>query len=221
MGSFKKSALVSTIKIIINLLYGLTIAGVVIVSIGSVMVLVNPESQTFNTFDLLSVIYDVDLDNANNIENQIISSPDLRNAELKLHASFDFNLGSNWLGVSLYFLFIVIMAGGFIILRMLKKIMLSLEENNFFTTENAKRIRIIGFTIISIQLILIFSALFSVYYFDGLVSSPYFSISLNLEYLTNVIDEFIGQIFTGVIIILLAEIFKVAAKMKQEQELTV
>ena len=113
------------------------------------------------------------------------------------------------------------MVCGFIILRMLKKMMLTLEENNFFTTENATRIRIIGFAIISIQLILLFSATFSVYYFDGLVSSPYFSISLNLEYLTNVIDEFIGQIFTGIIIILLAEIFKVAAKMKQEQELTV
>lgn len=44
---------------------------------------------------------------------------------------------------------------------------------------------------------------------------------MNVKYLSGVACEFFKQTFFGVIVILLAEIFKKAAEMKKEQELTV
>lgn len=103
----------------------------------------------------------------------------------------------------------------FVALRQLRAIFRTLKAGDPFVPENARRIRFLAFTIIAFQLL-----------YRGALFWMYFAFVLNQFGISGVrlrplFDPNGAVIFAGLVLLVIAEVFRVGADMKAEQELTV
>jgi len=193
----------------------------VMLFIGFIVIMVNPQLETFNSYDDFRFLYEfspVDLEQNFEI---VESNPSLLNPKVKLLGSINFQIGNRRF-VGLFFFFYFFILGWFVnILYQLKNFLSTFENGNPFIRENVKRIRIIGWSVILFPFLGIIYLLAFAPYFKNIVLSPGVSISFYwrsfLEYGK---DSFWAIVF-GLVVLVIAESFRVATQIKQEQELTI
>ncbi|KAA5546412.1 DUF2975 domain-containing protein [Adhaeribacter rhizoryzae] len=115
-----------------------------------------------------------------------------------------YNLGVMWIGFA-------ISLG---ITNLLRKIFDSLTDNNPFVVENAQRLRQIALLIILIAPITFMRDLFLNWYLrqNFVIDGSAIQTHLTLDFKT---------IFIGLILLIIAEIFRIGTRLKEDQELTV
>lgn len=118
----------------------------------------------------------------------------------------------------LIFVFVSIVIAVFIfILIQLRNFLETLEDGDPFTMENARRIRIIGLVIIGSELGIKLAMIGSAGFIDSAVQ---------IEGARLVWGELLSafslpSIFLGLVVLIIAEIFRLGVKMREEQELTI
>ncbi|MFC1493352.1 DUF2975 domain-containing protein [candidate division KSB1 bacterium] len=143
------------------------------------------------------------------------SNPEFNNVEVKvLTGELTMNASSTgfWLMVTEAMLIWILM--GMFILFQVRKIFYNLTKEHPFEQENVKRLRIIGFAMIGAEIInwLLFWIMNLIYSDDFYLYPGEISFGL---------DKNITVIFIGLVILVIAEIFRVGLDMRKEQELTI
>jgi hypothetical protein len=108
----------------------------------------------------------------------------------------------------------------FLVLYQLKSIFGSIDEGNPFARENIRRIRLLGGGLIAAELARIGFEYMVVTFVKGLISVQggelsYLNIFFYLKWLN------LDIIFAGLVILGIAEVFKVGVHLREEQELTI
>jgi len=104
---------------------------------------------------------------------------------------------------------------GLLIIYQLRKIFATLVDETPFTIENSRRITIIGLAIIAATILkAVLTALIGLY-FASLINLPGLGINANIR-----LEDF-GGVLIGIIILVLAEVFRHGARLQEEQDLTV
>jgi len=125
---------------------------------------------------------------------------------------------TKWWVLLLIFVFVSIVIAVFIfILIQLRNFLETLEDGDPFTMENARRIRIIGLVIIGSELGIKLAMIGSAAIIDSAV---------RIEGARLVWGELLSafslpSIFLGFVVLIIAEIFRLGVKMREEQELTI
>jgi len=189
--------------------------------IGFIAIMINPQLETFNSYDDFRLLYEFSSINFEKKFEVIQAHPALSNPGVKLFGAVNFQMGSRRF-VALFFFFYFVILGWFLnILFQLRNFLGTFETGNPFIRENVKRIRIIGWSAILFPFLGILFMLAMAQYFKNLVLSPDMSVSFYwrsfLEYGK---DSFWAIIF-GLIVLVIAESFRVATEIKQEQDLTI
>lgn len=111
-------------------------------------------------------------------------------------------------------LVIPLLAIGLLVIYQLRKIFNTLVDGTPFTIDNVRRIRFIGAAVIAGTLLKgLLHTLIGIY-FSNVIQLP------GLELNANVKIDFIG-IFLGLVILVLAEVFRHGARLQEDQDLTV
>ncbi len=156
----------------------------------------------------------------------MIASPDwLGETSMKLQIEtsglvFSFTEGFSIPEAGIMFIFqfalvIPLLAMGLLIIFHLKKIFTTIASGDPFSTENSKRIRVIGWTVIAASVLKALLSFFLGIYFSTLVNLPGLVLTANLR-----LTDF-GGVFVGIIILILAEVFQHGARLQEESNLTV
>lgn len=200
----------------------LTIA-MVILFIGFVAMMINPEKLDLYSFKDFGILYKLSLVHAEQYLPTYDIDPIMNISNINITFLADIKFNSNDRGfISFYFIMHFIFGGLTIyLLWLLKKILQTVNDKNPFQLENSKRIRTIGFIIIFSQLFAIISGILLTIYFKNPVYLPGFEISLYSDVILVFIQQSVGEIFTGLIILVLAEIFRMGTTYREEFELTV
>lgn len=132
-----------------------------------------------------------------------------------LHVSYDSAAGATWpVGVPALMIGAVVVIGGLVIVSRLRKLFASFTSGEPFRRENAEHLRAIWITMLSIEL--------ARFVLLGLVAGLFAAVGLpegaNANFTIN-ID--ISTWMSIAILIVLAEVFREGARMKEEQELTI
>lgn len=113
-----------------------------------------------------------------------------------------------------FILVLLLMAVGLVVLYQLRKIFATLAGETPFTGENVRRIRIIGIAVIAGALLNTIVHIMIGIYLSSIVRVPGLELSVNLK-----VD--LNGILLGVVVIILAEVFRYGACLQEEQDLTV
>jgi hypothetical protein len=127
---------------------------------------------------------------------------------------FQFPVGDSLLVYQFTFVLPLIVIGLFIIYH-LKKILASLAGEEPFSVENGSRIRYIGWGVIAASFIKAILSFLLGIYFSRVIVLPGLEVSANLR----LID--FGGILAGLLILILAEVFRHGAVLQEDQNLTV
>jgi len=131
-----------------------------------------------------------------------------------MNGNFSFDINTSFLNTLLLFLGIAVICGFIILITyQLKLIFSSLKQNSPFYDMNIKRIKTIG-TLLIIFGILQWLTNISINHF--LISHFNWADGINLTYHFN-----IGYLAAGLLLIIVAEIFKVGVSLKEENNLTI
>lgn len=113
-----------------------------------------------------------------------------------------------------FFLILFLLAIGLLVLYQLRKIFATLAGETPFTGENVRRIRIIGIAVVTGSLLSTIVHFMIGLYISNIVHLPGLELYANFK-----VD--ISGIFLGVVVIILAEVFRYGASLQEEQDLTV
>lgn len=149
----------------------------VLLFIGFIALMINPQLETFNSYDNFRFLYEfspIDLDRSFEVTK---FNPALINPEVKLFGSVNFQIVSQRF-VALFFFFYFVILGWFInILFQLRNFLGSFERGNSFIRANVKRIRIIGWSVILFPFWGMIYMLSFAPFFKNIVLSPSMSVS--------------------------------------------
>jgi hypothetical protein len=179
--------------------------------------MIDPDLYRFDSFKDFGILYEIASD-----PGQINAvSESLRNIKLTTAVAVEFAFADREI-IFIYFLIkYFVFSFTVIIFFKLRKIFTTLETGNPFIPENAGRIRWIGYSIIGISLAsIIVGALLLIFLKDPFLISGKQVETYWMSVYMNVADN-ISSIFWGGLVLLIAEIFRQAVKLKEEQELTV
>ncbi|MFC1502080.1 DUF2975 domain-containing protein [bacterium] len=123
--------------------------------------------------------------------------------------------------ITMYMLMLFFMVGaGFIIIRQLHGLLGTVATKQFFIMRNIKRIRIIGWIIIISQVFLILWGVPLVFLLNG-ISVSGMKVSGFHNYWIDGVSNAGNEIFIGLVVLCLAEIFRLGTKLREEQEMTI
>ena len=126
------------------------------------------------------------------------------------------------LTVFMYFCVIfIIVAEAWIIISQLKSFLRTATKNNPFESQNIKRIRIIGLTILVSELAKGLLALFFIFYLKSPVSINNVPVSLYWNSIKGVFDGMLNAILLAFVVLVISEIFRLGTQLKEEHELTI
>ncbi len=103
------------------------------------------------------------------------------------------------------------------ILLQLRHILASLTEGNPFTLKNAKRIRIIGIVIIGGELLISLVMIG----FAMIINASVDIRGFQLIWMKLIFEISLPTIFLGIVVLIIAEIFRLGVRMREDQELTI
>jgi hypothetical protein len=216
----KKYSLASFLRGFLTFIYYLVIVTAVLFMIGFIAVVVNPEIETWHTFHHFGFLYKLTpLDTGQSL--QIIEpAPGMANPELELLAAVRFNLAKRELVVVYFTTILVFIALSLIIINLLRKFLLTVQSGSFFIKENIKRVRQIGLVTIVIQALEIAAAM-GLALFVKPVEIPGMAVKVYWQSIGPVMQKGFWGIFLGLVILAIAEIFRLGAKLQEENELTI
>ena len=199
-----KYSVSSFIKLILDIVLGIFLALVSINLILFVISIVNPD------FNIVENEVTYNAENQITSINQSIIEPSIRS----YNGSF-FYVSRNKFNVIMYRIRDIILFGfGIWLVYHLRKVFSTLIKKEPFIKENAVRIRIIGLITIIFELLRTFMKFENGLYLKNKV----------LLYGGNITPKFelnFVTIFLGLVIIVIAEIFRIGTQLKEEQELTI
>jgi hypothetical protein len=186
-----------------------------------VVLMINPKIETFNSYRHLTFLYELPSEVMQQDFEVHSSVAAIYDAKINLVGSINFRMASRML-VFLYFCTVFMILGvGLIIIHQLKQFLKTTIAGNPFEQANIKRIRIIGWTVIISQAIKLILGLGFWFYLKSPVQINGSSVSLYWHSFEGIFDDTFGVTFLGLVILVIAEIFREGFKLREEQELTI
>lgn len=107
------------------------------------------------------------------------------------------------------------------ILKLLRDIFNSISHGSPFIRDNARRIRNIGWLMIAAQVMILFWGAGLLWIFQIPVTIPDVQVSVYWYPLVEEVQGALKGIFAGIIVLVIADIYRIGVEMKEERELTV
>ncbi len=212
----KKLYVLSFLRIVINVVFILLIIKLVGSLLQITVVMINPDCQIvpFTTQTLFELVPDGEA------PYKIGSSAADYKMEMELWVSVWMTPRNRLyiLPVSLYVLLRQLMH--LFMVFLLRKFFATLQETGPFILQNAIRIRWMGWLIVGAELLRNLVAYLAMFHLKSKVIMQGASIS-HASFWLHLSELRLDIIFVGVVVLLIAEIFRLGAKMKEEQDLTV
>ncbi len=212
-----KSSVSSVLRSVLSIIWLLFIGLGLLLFAATMATLVKPTAIDFDSYKNFSFLYSV----PTKIEAKAVqiesSDPDIVEAEIVPLGNLKFRTSSRLYMVVFWVMIYITYALILYSLYQLIKFFDSLGTGHPFVKENARRIKRIGLAILGMEALRIVGTLGLLFYFNSIFSTANTSV-----YLTSLKEAFqLGNIFLGIVILIIAEIFRLGTKMKEEQELTV
>lgn len=216
----KKYPLATFLRRFFSFFYYFIIVCAVLALVAFVTFLVNPELETWNSFNHFGFLYKLTTLNEN-ISFKVTEPPPMGlESELKLLGSLQFKLAHRgWVLLYFFSMYFFIFLSLYII-NHLRKFLRAVSSGDFFIKENISRIRKIGIVTIILSIVDALGTLLTSKFLSP-VSIENFQASLFWEGTFNIFQRHVHGIFMGLVILAIAEIFRFGAKLKEEHELTV
>lgn len=216
----KKYPLASFLRGFLSFIYYFIIVCAVLALVAFIALLVDPNLETWSSYRHFGFLYKL-MPLNNDLSFPITDSPaGIVNPELELLGAIDFNLDNRGLVFLYFFVMYIFIFLALIIINQLRKFLGTVEKANFFTKENIVRIRKIGWITILINVLDGLGTLVQSQFLTP-VSIANMKVSLFWEGTFNIFQRNLHGIFMGLVILAIAEIFRIGARMKEDQELTV
>lgn len=189
--------------------------------IGFIAIMINPQLETFNSYDDFRLLYEFSPLNLEQSFKVVESNPSLSNPEVKLFGSVNFQMGNRSFVMLFFFFYLVILACFVNILVQLRNFLGTFENGNPFIKENVKRIRIVGWSVILFPFWGIIYMLSFAPYFKNIILSQSVPATFYWKSFIEYGKDSFWIIFFGLVVLVIAESFRLASQIKEEQELTI
>ena len=209
---------------LVSFLRGMTTFAMAILAVGGVGItlaliagMIDPGLYTFESFKDFGLLYEFTSEAAPVLSNL----EGLKGLSLTTVAAMNFSLTSRTT-ILLYFLSKFLILGfTFTIFFTIRQILITLQDGKPFIRENARRIRWVAYAVIGIGLasLLVGGAVFILlqdpFRMAGVAVMPYWPALIMHA------GDALNSVFWGFLVLLIAEIFRQAVLLKEEQDLTV
>lgn len=216
----EKSSLASSLKWVLNIFYYLTIAAAAILLTAAVAIMFRPYIETFESLDHFNMLYELTPVNPENVLTLLDAGSVMTGAELTLYASISFTLSNRWLLLAYFSISFIFVIQAIIVLQQLRKFLGSVVDGHPFIVENGRRLRIIGWTLIIAKILGIVAAIGFVFALGTIYVEGY-QAKLDWNSIHRVIEPMFWEFFLALIVLCIAEIFKLGTRLQNEQSLTV
>ncbi len=216
----KKHSLASFLHGFLTLIFYLVIVTSVLFMIGFIAVVINPEIETWHTFHHFGFLYKLTPLDSGQILQVAEPAPGMANPELELLGAVRFNLSKRGLVVVYFSTILVFIALSLTIIHLLRRFLSTVMAGSFFVKENIKRVRQIGLVTIIIQALELAAAL-GLALFVKPVEIPGMAVKVYWQSMGPAVQKGFWGIFLGLVILAIAEIFRLGAKLREENELTI
>lgn len=203
----------------LSFIYYLIIVCAVLALVAFIAYLINPELETWNSYNHFGFLYKLTPQNDLNL---VVDQPPPMgiDPEVELLGAIKFKLAHRgWVLLYFFSMYVFIFLSLYII-NQLRKFLRSVGSGNFFEKENISRVRKIGVVTIFLNFIDALGTLFTSKFLTP-VSIENFQVSLFWEGTFNIFQRHLHGIFMGLVILAIAEIFRFGSKLQEEHELTV
>jgi hypothetical protein len=144
----------------------------------------------------------------------------MSNPELNLLASVRFTVNNRGF-ITLYFITLSIMVGlDIIIIRQLRGLLSTVPKGQFFVAGNVKRLRIRGWLIVLSQILAVAYGIPFIFLLKNISVPGMRSILFN-DYWIDALGSTGKKIFVGLVVLCIAEIFRLSTGLREERELTI
>lgn len=216
-----KLSLASFLSDLTDVARTIMLIGLIVLPILLIVFLVIPGGKSWNTYEDFSALYNISPPLYKLSGDAIKAVPAVMLEDINLQASMDIKFNSPLQTILIFIWAYVFTYVSFYILSNLQKLFKSIEGSGFFKSANTLIIKKIAWAVILLQAgAIVFSTVLSLY-LGSIFSSETFQINLNWNIFGNIIEESLRELFTGLILLVVSELFHVAARMKEEQDLTV
>lgn len=214
LGKSSVSSVLSNILFIAWILW--LIVGLTLL-IYSTITIIDPGEMDFKSFKDFSLLYALPSSAVEESLQLNNPGPDILKAEIKPLAELHFNTKNRWFVLNFWGVLYIYYALALLIMYHLRGFLESLKTGNPFIKKNAGKIRIIGLYIIGVEILRFLSVFGFILYLKNKIS-----ITGSWIYWDSFKSHFDpGTLFLGFVILVIAEIFRLGAKLKEEQELTI
>jgi len=214
-----KSRLASVLNGILSFFYFLIIVATIGVTISLIGAQIEPEKYQLNSLEDFQIIYKMSL--LEQKENLISTNADFTILGIQELATISFTTKNRFALLMLFVTAYVFLAFSFIIILQLKKFLKSIEIGQPFQKENVNTIRIVAYAMIAEPMISLLGISGFTYYLYQPVQIENTRFTIFWMALFDKIPDAFWQAFYGLVILLIAEIFRLGTKLKEEQALTV
>jgi hypothetical protein len=218
MNIIKKSKLAVFFHYLISIFYCLYIGWLALIILGSLLIIIDPDSSVSRYF-VSTTMFELSPLDSTQVYKANSSDPSAQ-LEMELLGHFK-NRTGNRVYNFLVLLGLLLWQGLYlVVINQLKKFLFTITEGTSFVNENVRRIRMLGFCLIAAELVRIVFGYIFITYMKGTVSVPgarisYLDFAFYWEFLN------LEIIFAGFIILVIAEVFKIGINLREEQELTI
>ena len=210
----------SFIRGVLNVAYCVTLVGGIFFLLGSFSAVINPHIARFSLMELglLTQVSSQRVD-------QVIRLSEIHSAmdepEAVTLVDVQFRCASRGFTLFLSMLFLGLIGIFLYILKLLRDIFTTLSDGSPFIRENADRIRRIGWLMISAQLVILSAGAVLIFIFRAPFDIQGAHVRLYWYPLVDEVQGALKGIFAGIIVLVIANVYRVGVEMKEEQELTV
>ena len=216
----KKYPLASFLRGFLSFIYYFIIVCAVLALVSFIAFFVDPSLETWNSFNNFGFLYKLTPLN-NDLSFGVTESPSMvKNPQLELLGAIEFELANRgWVVLYFFSMYVFIFLSLFII-NQLRKFLSAVSAGDFFARDNISRVRKIGIVTIFLNAIDALGTVIQAQFLTP-VSIENVQVSLFWEGTFNIFQRTLHGIFMGLVILAIAEIFRIGARLKEEQELTV
>ncbi len=212
-----KSSVSSVLSNILSIAWILWLIAGLFLFFYSTKTIIDPGKLDFRSFREFSFLYALP-------SNALVESiqinnpgPDILKAVIKPLAELHFNTRNRWFILNFWSVIYIYYTLVLLVMYHLRGFLESLKTGNPFIKKNAGKIRIIGLFIIGAEILRFLSVFGFILYLKNKISIPGSWI-----YWESFKSHFnLGTLFLGFVILVIAEIFRLGAKLQEEQELTI
>ena len=212
------SSIIGNLDAILRVVRIITIVGIIGALIFTVHAFVSPDTIPMGSFMSFKTMYKLDnVEGIEFLEDVVKGTDDLQvdyvpYCEVFMHSNNREFVGFYWilraLGVFLYL----------VIVQQLLKLVESTRKDEPFTRTNSRRVRIIGYSVVGISFFRIIVFRVMSYIYSNMLAAN--GLTLETRRYFSLRTE--GTIFfLGLLVLVLANVFRKAAEMKEEQDLTI